>query len=121
MCFYPELSICSSPVFIQLTPGWKHSSRTLTSALPDRLNYPKNLRRIVLVSGQELDDIVAWQTQHTFSKSVTFQYDKILYLVEHTEENSHIAVEKILAFDYPDGTLVFRHCRHQRPRVPDVP
>lgn len=32
-----------------------------------------------------------------------------MYLVEPTEENSRIAEEKILAFDYPDGTLTFRH------------
>ncbi len=32
-----------------------------------------------------------------------------MYLVEPTEENSRIAGEKILAFDYPDGTLSFRY------------
>lgn len=32
-----------------------------------------------------------------------------MYLVEPTEENSRIAGEKILAFDYPDATLTFRH------------
>lgn len=71
--------------------------------------YPKNLHRTVTESGPELDDIFAWQTLRTLSKSLTFQYDKILYLVEPTEENSRIAGEKIRAFDYPDGTLVFRH------------
>ncbi|SFJ76233.1 hypothetical protein SAMN05518863_102596 [Candidatus Pantoea symbiotica] len=71
--------------------------------------YPKNLHRTVSESGQELDDIFAWQTLRTLSKSLTFQYDKILYLVEPTEENSRIAGEKIIAFDYPDGTLAFRH------------
>jgi hypothetical protein len=71
--------------------------------------YPKNLHRTVSESSPELDDIFAWQTLRTLSKSLTFQYDKILYLVEPTEENSRIAGEKILAFDYPDGTLAFRH------------
>jgi len=71
--------------------------------------YPKNLHRTVSESSPELDDIFAWQTLRTLSKSLTFKYDKILYLVEPTEENSHIAGEKILAFDYPDGTLAFRH------------
>ena len=33
---------------------------------------------------------------------MTFQYDKMLYLVEPSEENAHIAGEKILAFDYPN-------------------
>lgn len=71
--------------------------------------YPKNLHRTVSESSPELDDIFAWQTLRTLSKSLTFQYDKILYLVEPTEVNSRIAGEKILAFDYPDGTLAFRH------------
>lgn len=71
--------------------------------------YPKNLHRTVSESSPELDDIFAWQTLRTLSKSLTFQYDKISYLVEPTEENSRIAEEKILAFDYPDGTLTFRH------------
>jgi len=71
--------------------------------------YPKNLHRTVSESSPELDDIFAWQTLRTLSKSLTFQYDRILYLVEPTEENSRIAGEKILAFDYPDGTLAFRY------------
>lgn len=33
----------------------------------------------------------------------------MLYLVEPSEEKAHIAGEKILAFDYPDGTLAFRY------------
>lgn len=33
----------------------------------------------------------------------------MLYLVEPTEENARIAGEKIMAFDYPDGTIAFRH------------
>ncbi|MDE1186326.1 MAG: ISNCY family transposase [Pantoea sp.] len=71
--------------------------------------YPKNLHRAVSESRPELDDIFAWQTLRTLSKSLTFQYDKILYLVEPSEENSRIAGEKIMAYDYPDGTLAFRY------------
>lgn len=71
--------------------------------------YPKNLHRTVSESSPELDDILAWQTLRTLSKSLTFQYDKILYLVEPTEESSRIAAEKILAFDYPEGSLSFRY------------
>lgn len=71
--------------------------------------YPKNLHRTVSESSPELDDIFAWQALRTLSKSLTFQYDKILYLFEPIEENSRIAGEKILAFGYPDGTLAFRY------------
>ncbi|WP_431295558.1 ISNCY family transposase [Rahnella sp. PAMC 25559] len=71
--------------------------------------YPKDLHRPASENSSELDDIFAWQTLRTLSKSLTFQYDKMLYLVEPSEENAHIAGEKVLAFDYPDGTLAFRY------------
>jgi hypothetical protein len=71
--------------------------------------YPKNLHRPVNEQPAELDDIFAWQELRTFSKSLTFQYDKMLYLVEPTEENTRIAGEKIMVYDYPDGTLGFKY------------
>ena len=72
--------------------------------------YPKNLHRPVSEPPSELDDIFAWQSLRTLSrKSLTFQYDKVLYLVEPTEENTRIAGEKIRVYDYPDGTLGFKY------------
>ncbi|WP_083482061.1 ISNCY family transposase [Pantoea sp. A4] len=95
---------------IQAANAWLEAFiRAFNQRFARPAKYPKNLHRAVLENSQELDDIFAWQTQRTLSKSLTFQYDKILYLVDPTEENSRIAGEKILAFDYPDGTLAFRH------------
>lgn len=71
--------------------------------------YPKNLHRPVNEQPAALDDIFAWQELRTLSKSLTFQYDKMLYLVEPTEENTRIASEKIMVYDYPDGTLAFKY------------
>ncbi|WP_261082641.1 ISNCY family transposase, partial [Serratia entomophila] len=71
--------------------------------------YPKNLHRPVNEQPAALDDIFAWQELRTLSKSLTFQYDKMLYLVEPTEENTRIAGEKIMVYDYPDGTLGFKY------------
>lgn len=83
--------------------------RDFNSRFARPATYPKDLHRPVSENRSELDDIFAWQTLRTLSKSLTFQYDKMLYLVEPSEENAHIAGEKILAFDYPDGTLAFRY------------
>lgn len=58
--------------------------------------YPKNLHRPVDESQSELDDIFARQELRTLSKSPIFEYDKILYLVDHTEENTRIAGEEII-------------------------
>lgn len=71
--------------------------------------YPKDLHRPVIQCSQEVDDIFAWQELRTLSKALTFQYDKIMYIVEPTEENTRIAGEKITVFDYPDGSIAFRH------------
>ncbi len=56
--------------------------------------YPKDLHRPVLESSEDLDDIFAWQESRKLSKTLTFRYDKMIYLVEPTEENTRIAGEK---------------------------
>ncbi|MBA2140351.1 helix-turn-helix domain-containing protein [Salmonella enterica subsp. houtenae serovar 44:z36,[z38]:-] len=71
--------------------------------------YPKNLHRPVAESNEELDDIFAWQESRKISKTLTFRYDKMIYLVEPTEENTRIAGERITVYDYPDGTLAFKY------------
>ncbi|EKQ2641830.1 helix-turn-helix domain-containing protein [Salmonella enterica] len=71
--------------------------------------YPKNLHRPVVETSVDLDDVFSWQETRKLSKSLTFRYDKMIYLVEPSEENSRIAGENIRVFDYPDGTLAFKY------------
>lgn len=70
---------------------------------------PKNLHRPVTESTGDLDDMFAWQETRKLTKSLTFRYDKMIYLVDPTEENSRIAGENIMVYDYPDGTLAFKY------------
>ncbi|EMG7819895.1 TPA: hypothetical protein MB812_005654 [Klebsiella pneumoniae] len=56
--------------------------------------YPKDLHREVTQSPLELNDIFAWQKLRTLSKALTFQYDKVMYIVDPTEQNTRIAGEK---------------------------
>ncbi len=91
------------------TPGWIPSSLTSIVASQDQQNTPKDLHRPVSESNEELDDIFAWQELRKLSKTLTFRYDKMIYLVEPTEENTRIAGEKITVYDYPDGTLAFKY------------
>lgn len=56
--------------------------------------YPKDLHRAVTQSPLELNDIFAWQELRTLSKALTFQYDKVMYIIEPTEQNTRIAGEK---------------------------
>lgn len=71
--------------------------------------YPKNLYRPITEYREEIDDIFSWQETRKLTKSLTFRYDKMIYLVEPTEENSQIASENIQVYEYPDGTLAFKY------------
>lgn len=72
-------------------------------------NYPKDLHRPVRENQHELDDIFAWQTTRKLSKSLTFQYDKVLYLIEDTEKNSRLVNEVVKILDYPDGQIAVQY------------
>lgn len=65
--------------------------------------------RLIHLRFGEIDDIFSWQETRKLTKALTFHYDKMIYLVEPTEENSHLADESIQVYDYPDGTLAFKH------------
>ncbi|BDR13605.1 transposase [Vibrio sp. STUT-A11] len=73
--------------------------------------YPKNMHRKVRETPQELDDIFSWQEIRKLSKSLTFQYDKVVYLIEPTEENSRLVHEQVKVLDYPNGdiAIVYGH------------
>lgn len=68
-------------------------------------NYPKDMHRIVREISSDLDDIFSWQDTRKLSKSLTFQYDKVIYLIENTEENAKLVNEVVKIFDYPDGSI----------------
>lgn len=69
----------------------------------------KNLHRPIIESDDELDDIFSWQETRKLTKPLTFRYEKIIYLVEPTEENTRITDETIKVYDYPDGALAFKY------------
>jgi hypothetical protein len=77
----------------QPTPGWIPSSLTSIVASQDQQNTQRSAPTRA-ESNEELDDIFAWQELRKLSKTLTFRYDKMIYLVEPTEENTRIAGEK---------------------------
>ena len=72
-------------------------------------SYPKDLHRPVRESHEELDDIFSWQTTRKLSKSLTLQYDKVLYIIEGTDKNSRLANEVVKILDYPDGQIAIQY------------
>ncbi|WP_394154832.1 ISNCY family transposase [Vibrio maritimus] len=71
--------------------------------------FPKDMHRKVRESKQELDDIFSWQETRKLSKSLTFQYDKVVYLIEPTEENSRLVHEHVKILDYPSGEIAIAY------------
>ncbi|MGR5528028.1 ISNCY family transposase [Vibrio maritimus] len=71
--------------------------------------FPKDMHRKVRESKQELDDIFSWQETRKLSKSLTFQYDKVVYLIEPTEENSRLVHEYVKILDYPNGEIAIAY------------
>ncbi|MFA0284810.1 transposase, partial [Vibrio sp. 10N.222.55.F12] len=71
--------------------------------------YSKNRHRQLRESKQELDDIFSWQESRKLSKSLTFQYDKVIYLIEPTEENSRLTHETVKVLDYPNGEIAIQY------------
>lgn len=68
-------------------------------------NYPKDMHRPVLETTDKLDDIFSWQETRKLSNSLTFQYDKVIYLVDSTEENLRLVHETVKVLDYPNGQI----------------
>lgn len=67
--------------------------------------FPKNMHRPYAGDVFDMDDTFAWHDTRVLSKSLTFQYDKVLYLVDPTEENSRLAGEIVKILDYPNGRI----------------
>lgn len=71
--------------------------------------YPKDMHRPLRESAEELNDIFAWQELRKLSKSLTFQYDKVVYLIDPTEENQRLVNQVVKVLDRPDGTIAIQY------------
>ncbi|PMY09002.1 integrase, partial [Pseudomonas sp. GW460-13] len=54
---------------------------------------------------ENLDLIFAWREPRCVSKSLTIQYDKMLYLLADTPEHRKLAGRYIDVYHYPDGRI----------------
>ena len=71
--------------------------------------YPKDLHRTIQETPEELDDIFAWHSTRKLSKSLTFQYDKVLYLIDKSDKNARLVNEVVKVLDYPDGQIAVQY------------
>jgi hypothetical protein len=59
--------------------------------------------------GDDLDDAFAWKEERTLSRALTLQYDKILFIVEPTDQAKAAIGKRVTVVDYPDGRLAIRY------------
>ena len=68
----------------------------------------KDLHR-PLRAGDDLEDAFAWREQRRLSQALTLQYDKVIFILEPTEQAKAAIGKYVTVFDYPDGRLAMRH------------
>src|ERR1700761_3302810 len=59
--------------------------------------------------GDDLDDAFAWKEERTLSRALTLQYDKVLFIVEPSDQAKAAIGKRVTVVDYPDGRLAIRY------------
>jgi hypothetical protein len=60
-------------------------------------------------AGDDLEDAFAWKEERTISQALTLQYDKVIFILEPTEQAKAAIGKRVTVADYPDGRLAIRH------------
>src|SRR6516165_3772316 len=68
----------------------------------------KDLHR-PLRAGDDLDDTFAWKEERTLSQALTLQYDKVMFILEPSEQAKAAIGKRVTVVDYPDGRLLIRY------------
>jgi transposase len=68
----------------------------------------KDLHR-PLGAGDDLDDAFAWKEERTLSQALTLQYDKVMFILEPSEQAKAASGKRVTVVDYPDGRLAIRY------------
>jgi hypothetical protein len=68
----------------------------------------KDLHR-PLRTGDDLDDAFAWKEERTLSQALTLQYDKVMFILEPSDQSKTAIGKRVTVVDYPDGRLSIRY------------
>jgi hypothetical protein len=68
----------------------------------------KDLHR-PLRNGDDLDDAFSWKEERTLSQALTVQYDKVMFILEPSEQAKAAIGKRVIVVDYPDGRLSIRY------------
>ena len=67
----------------------------------------KNLHR-PLCASDDLDDAFAWKEERTLSRALTLQYDKVIFILEPSDQARAAIGKRVTVVDHPDGCLSIR-------------
>jgi hypothetical protein len=68
----------------------------------------KDLHR-PLSEDDDRDDVLTWREERSVSRSLTLQYDQVLFILEPNEITFALARQKVQVYDYPDRWLAIKH------------
>src|ERR1700752_2866802 len=85
------------------------SSPTTTRALPKRRPTTRICTGQPLRAGDDLDVTFPWKEERTLSQALTLQYDKVVFILEPSEQAKAAIGKRVTVFDYPDDRLSVRH------------
>ncbi|MGF6899466.1 ISNCY family transposase [Paraburkholderia sp. GAS348] len=57
---------------------------------------------------ENLDTILTWREPRRVTRSLTLQYDRVIYLLDDTEANRRLVGRYIDVYEYPDGRIEIR-------------
>lgn len=61
-----------------------------------------------LRADENLDLVLTWREPRKVTKSLTVQYDRVMYLLDDTPENRQLIDQTIEVWEYPDGCIELR-------------
>jgi hypothetical protein len=56
-----------------------------------------------------LEDAFAWKEERTLSQALTLQYDKVIFILEPSEQAKAAIGKRVTVADHPDGRLAIRY------------
>jgi transposase len=62
-----------------------------------------------LCPGDDLEDAFAWKEERTLSQALTLQYDKVIFILERSDQAQAAIGKRVTVVDHPDGRLAIRH------------
>jgi len=68
----------------------------------------KDLHR-PLREDDDLEDAFAWKEERTLSRALTLQYDKVIFILEPSDQAKAAIGKRVTVVDHPDGRLSIRY------------